>query len=163
MQHPLQSLQEMSRSRYTPEQKQEAIDLATTVGTAEASRRTGINSGTIGSWLTRAGLANADPEGRAERIRAAHETWVERRADLGNRMGEVAADALEQISGFVNDPRRTREARELATTLAVLVDKAQLLSGAATARTETTATEPAASHDTAIEDARNRARNLRAV
>lgn len=150
------------KPRHTPEQKQEAIDLATTVGKAEAARRTGISPGTIGSWLTRAGLSNADPEGRAQRITVAQETWVERRADLGNRMGEIASDALEAIAERLADGK-TSGVRDLSATLAVLVDKAQLLSGAATARTEATATEPAASHDTAIEDARNRARSLRAV
>lgn len=148
------------RTRHTPEQRAEAIHLATTVGKAEAARRTGISSGTIGSWLTREGLTNADPEGRAEHIEVAQQTWVQRRADLGNRMGEVATDSLEALAGHVA-AGQTSKARELATTLAVLVDKAQLLAGAATSRTEVTSTPT--EHPSALDQARDRARGLRAV
>lgn len=123
------------RKRYTDEAKAEAIELATTVGRPEAARRTGIPAGTIGSWLTRAGLSNADPEGRRERIRVAHETWLQRRVELGNEMGVVAALALSEIPDRIARGDELA-AQRLASTMSALVDKAQLLSGDATERIE---------------------------
>ncbi len=47
------------------------------------------------------------------------------------RLGEVAAELLERV-----EKAEPGEAKALATALAILVDKAELLSGRATERTE---------------------------
>lgn len=136
----------MQRRRYSPDVKARAIELATTIGVPEAEAQTGVPRGTIGSWLTRAGLTNATDDAaanaRRQAIAVARETWTQRRAELGNRMGEVAAETLEALSVKVA-ASRSREARELAGALAVLVDKAQLLAGDATARVEQVGTTAA--------------------
>jgi len=51
----------VTRSKYSEEQKAEALSLVASYGVAEAAKRTGINSGTIGSWATRAGVTSPDP------------------------------------------------------------------------------------------------------
>jgi hypothetical protein len=116
---------------YTAEQKAEAIELAGDVGLREAARRLGIPPGTIGCWRSRTPGVVADSNAaRQVAIAAANTEWVERRVKLGNRMGEVAAEILERIATKYR--RDELAAQRLASTLRVLVDKAQLLTGGAT-------------------------------
>lgn len=125
----------MQRTRHPPEAKARALELLAEFGVAEAAERTGIPIGTIASWGHRAGVSSPCAEGYAERRAQLREAFATRRVSLGNRMGEVAAETLEQLDTHVR-AGKTRQARELAGALAVLVDKAQLLTGGATGRTE---------------------------
>lgn len=125
----------MPRTRYDPERKAEALELLATVGKAEAARRTGIPAGTIASWGSRGSVSAPPADATAAATAARLATWADRRAELGRRAGEVAALALEKI------PERIRQgdelaAQRLASTMAALVDKAQLLTGEATERVE---------------------------
>lgn len=100
---------------------------------ADTHRQTGIPKSTLSGWAKRAGL----DLGRTSRkmTEVAEQRWAERRVLLADRIGQVTDLALEQATGFLSEGR-PREAKDAALTLAILVDKAQLLTGAATARTE---------------------------
>lgn len=123
-------MQPMQRTRYSPEQKAEALELLATVGKAEAARRTGIPPGTIASWGSRNGVRAVDDE----RVHAARQAWAERRAVLADTLGEVADQATAKLKQMIVDDEVS--AAELVRAIAVVVDRAQLLSGDATERTE---------------------------
>lgn len=143
--------------RYTDAERQAAMDLAASRGYRYAADESGVPIGTLKSWMRRNGR-QVNPERRdalEAQVRTASLHWEARRADLANQAGEVAALALARtrdlIEGQTIDGKdvMTRgpggrlvvvtmhEARAAAATFATLADKAQLLSGGATARTET--------------------------
>lgn len=123
-------MQPMQRTRYSPEQKAEALELLATVGKAEAARRTGIPPGTIASWGSRNGVRAVDDE----RVHAARQAWAERRAVLADTLGEVADQATAKLKQMIVADEVS--AAELVRAIAVVVDRAQLLSGDVTERTE---------------------------
>lgn len=118
---------------YTDEQRAEALKLYRELGPAEASRRTGVKSATIRSWAHRSGEAGSEG---AEQTRAATETarlsWAQRRAELTDETGAVAAAILDRIKVS----KRSSDARALAQAFSVLIDRAQLLDGGVTSRVE---------------------------
>lgn len=129
----------MQRTRYSLEQKAEALQLLARLGPHEASRLTDIPVGTISSWGTRAGVKGPEEfTGRQKAVAAKQVAFAERRVDLGNRIGEIATKIAERIDDELEHgvKREGQLVRNLAGSLAVLVDKAQLLSGGATVRTE---------------------------
>jgi len=124
---------------YTPEQREEALRLIAEVGPAEASRRLEIPAGTIRSWAWRHGVATPVPE--SERTRAATDaaklSWAQRRLELGRETGAVASELLDRI----REATKAADVRSLATAFGVVVEKAQLLDGAATERVEISESE----------------------
>lgn len=62
-------------------------------------------------------------------------TWVARRVPMASEIGDAAQKALVLVHGAL-DEGKSREAKELATTMAILIDKAQLLAGGPTSRSE---------------------------
>ena len=69
----------MARSKYTDDQKAEALRLYETEGPAEAARRTGINKNTIASWAARKGLQTDAPARLAAAVEMARLTREEKR------------------------------------------------------------------------------------
>lgn len=134
---------------YTDEEKQEALELYRQHGPADASRRTGIKSATIRSWAHRNGEAGSEG---AEQTRAATETarlsWAQRRAELTDETGAVAAAILDRIKVS----RRSSDARALAQAFSVLIDRAQLLDGGATSRVEVSDPEDLAARVRGLRD-----------
>jgi hypothetical protein len=121
--------------RCTAEQKAEALAILAAHGKAEAARRTGIPAGTIASWGSRHGITSP-PAAELEKANAAKTlAWEDRKITMAQRLGEVAGKALDRIAERVEADRLTG-IRDLATTMAICVDKAQLLAGGATTRTE---------------------------
>lgn len=123
----------MGRTRYDEATKARAVALAAEVGCAEAGRRLGIPGGTVASWFSRAGLASLQRETTEAAVEAKRLLWEERRSAMVHQIGEVASMALEQVKAEIEDGK-LRNAKDAATTMAILVDKAQLLSGGSTAR-----------------------------
>lgn len=126
----------MQRTKHPPERRAEALRLLAEVGLAEASRRCGIAPGTIASWGHRNGVhapSVANMEAIHERKQIA---WAERKLVLGQKLGELASKAALRIEQRLDADRDVRSARDLAATMAVLVDKAQLLTGGVTSRAE---------------------------
>lgn len=124
---------------WSPEQRAHALKLlqAPDANLDDVTNTTGIPKSTLSRWAKAEGidlLARSQAK-TAAASNAARAKWAERRADLADRIGQVTDLALEQATGFLA-AGRPREAKDAALTLAILVDKAQLLTGAATARTE---------------------------
>ncbi|QQS25164.1 MAG: hypothetical protein IPM43_01870 [Actinomycetota bacterium] len=129
----------MPRTRYLPEQKAEALQLVASLGQAEAARISGIPFGTVCSWASRAGLKGPEEfVGRQKAVAAKRVAFAERRVDLGNRIGDLAAKIADRIDAELETGTRRdyQSIRNLSGSLSVLVDKAQLLSGGVTTRTE---------------------------
>lgn len=147
----------MTRRSYTDEQKAEALALYAEHGAAETARRTGITSGTIQSWASRSGVATTCNERTAAAVEAAQQQWAERRLAMVHEMGRVAAKAL-RVAEHNLDEGTTSKAKDAATTMAILVDKAQLLGGDATQRHESRELR-----NQLLEQARQHSTGLRAV
>lgn len=122
----------MGRTRYDDEQKREAVELALEHGKAEASRRTGIPAGTIGSWMSRAGVATdaAANLSAANAVRLAQ--MEDRRTRLADRLLEIAELSTEHAVTIMGKAKLS----EVVGLFTRAIHDHQLLSGAATARTE---------------------------
>lgn len=146
------------RSRTTPEQKAEALDLLTTLGLAEAVRRTGIPKGTIASWGARAGVQTAGADALKPAIEAAATSILQRKQalaiglldDIARLRAELFAPVLERkvviVKGGTADPCTVAEIvdvkherpspsdqKQLMVACAVAIDKVQILTGGLTA------------------------------
>lgn len=130
----------MQRMQYTEAQRDEALRLLAEVGKAEASRATGIPAGTIASWGHRNGVTAPSPEqlsaGMAAMAAVRTETWQVRKVALGEKLGTLCEKMATKIDERL-DEDSLRGVRDLAASIAILVDRAQLLTGGATQRTET--------------------------
>lgn len=131
----------MARRAYTPEEKANALELYATLGAAETARRTGISQGTLQSWAHRNGVQSVATERTRVAVEAARVRWEERRLAMVHEMGRVATLALTKAEEML-EAGTTSKAKDATTMMAILVDKAQLLSGAATSRTEVTERTP---------------------
>lgn len=132
----------MQRLQYTDEQRDEALALLAEVGTAEASRRTGIPKGTIASWGHRAGVNGPEVRNVTEAARmVTAATLAERKAQLAGDLRSLAAKAVAKLAEKIDADEVSP--RDLVSALTAAVDRLQLLTGEATARIEQTGTEPA--------------------
>lgn len=123
-------------AQWSEQAKTDALDQLRNGNTlAQAHHDTGIPKPTLIRWAKTEGI---EVERSTTRTAAATEAtvarWAERRAKLADEAGEVAALTLARIKDLV--PVDALEAQRLATVFGVTLDKAQLLTGAATARTE---------------------------
>lgn len=147
----------MARRAYTAEQREEALALYREHGAAEAARRTGVTAGTIRAWASRGDVATERAEHQRAHIEAARLRWEERRTTMAHEIGETASRALDHVTTSI-DSGKARDAKDYATTMAILVDKAQLLSGGATSRFGNPEERRGA-----LDEARERGRHLAAV
>jgi hypothetical protein len=125
----------MPAAKWTAEQKTEALRLYETEGLKAATEETGIPAATIRSLAHRSGVAARCTEQRRVNVEATKLVWAERRGVMVEEIGAVAHMALAQTVAAL-ELGKSRDAKDLATTMAILVDKAQLLSGGATSRSE---------------------------
>ncbi len=130
--------------QWSAQDRQRAIELAREVGKTEAARQLGMPAGTIASWLHRAGIGVA-PE-MTERMALAtavrQVTMAERKAVLAERLATLAEKATASLAAKIEADEVS--ARDLVSAMTAAIDRLQLLTGEATARTETTlAGEPA--------------------
>lgn len=131
--------QPAGQRRYSVAERQEGLALAGQVGFAEAGRQLEIPDGTLRSWARRAaGALEVVTAGVALSPVEAALPWPERRAVLLPRIGEVAAEAVEAAQRAI-EAGKGREAQSFAVAAGILIDKAQLLGGGATSRSESTA------------------------
>lgn len=125
--------------KWSPSQKSEALAIAAERGAAAASRETGIPAGSIRAWVSvaTASVVALVPDAAVQVVDAdgALRAWRERRPALLNACSVGAHEAVEACRRAVAEDRG-RDARDLSVACGVLIDKAQLLAGAATARTE---------------------------
>jgi len=140
-----------------PEQKAEALRLLAEVGVGEASRRTGIPSGTIASWGHREGVTSPGIEAQRTLIESGQIAWAERRMTLADRFGEVADKAARVLLERLDHPDVT--VPQVISVIEAAVGKAQLLTGGSTSREEQVLT----GKDQLIEEAETRAQHLRSA
>lgn len=158
----------MTRRRWTHQQRDEALALMAEHGASEASRRTGIPSGTIASWAHRTGVSGPEPAklaaatatrlqgvaerktelasnliGDAERLRAQLFAPVVEKKAMTVSGGHGSGSNIEVAEVDLSHPVPADQKR-IAEALAVLLEKALLLLGDATERVEqhTTSTAP---------------------
>jgi hypothetical protein len=134
----------VARQSYTPEQKRHALELVAAHGLAEAHRRSGIPKQTLSRWSSEEGVDVGTY--RAQTLAASEArrlSWEERRTTITLDMGDAAADALRLVKRGLKDGISAAEAsmstadlKNYATIAAIMVDKAQLLTGGATTRAE---------------------------
>jgi hypothetical protein len=122
-------------SEYQPELKAQALAIYADHGGAEASRETGVPATTIRSWAHRAGVATVATEKTRAATEAARLRWEERRLELAHQVGEQAEEALDRVAKEITSGNAA-DAKNMATTLGILIDKAQLLTGGTTNRHE---------------------------
>lgn len=103
--------------RYTKRQKVTAVIAAEMSSVAAAAEQTGIPERTIGYWLDKPEFA---------------ELRTKTREDLAAGFHVIAHQAQERLQALIP----TMEPRDLTILLGIATDKGQLLSGAATERTE---------------------------
>ncbi|MDQ6607743.1 MAG: hypothetical protein M3Z06_14505 [Actinomycetota bacterium] len=123
----------MARTAHTKLERETALELYRQHGGGEAARRTGINPATIRQWAKRSGVTVTRAASARAGTEAARLTWAQRKAELTVTSGELAAELLAKIR-----EASARNSRDLAATYAIVVDRAQLLSGEATQRIEAT-------------------------
>lgn len=133
------------RRRWPDEIRQRALELYVEFGPADAARLLAsdghhVPPNTIKAWASRAGLATVATQ-KTEAATAAKRAKFElQRAGFADRMGNL-------IDGLLDTAEEALAAGDLqavkiaAVSAAVYVDKAQLLSGGATTRTETASEE----------------------
>lgn len=105
--------------RYTAEQKADAVGLSMSVGVLEAARRLGIPHRNISAW-------RVHPDFQS--IVASH------RVELARRLNEAYTLALEEVMQGLRNPKALLGHK--AKALEVLGNQRALISGEATARTE---------------------------
>lgn len=153
----------MPRRDYTDAEKAEALERYRVDGPKAAAAALGISASTITGWAKAAGV-------RTERLENAQARVEARRTDLHARRLALAADLLDDIARFrgqlfapcverkamnvsdgpigshveivdIDRPKPTfAEQTKIMTSIGIAVDKAQLLAGEATSRTEVTGT-----------------------
>ena len=143
---------------YTDEQKAEAVEVYRTEGMAAAHKASGVPKPSIKRWADERGVTA--PE-RSEQTRAATEArqaeWAERQPQIVRDFALLAELSVNAAISCVLDGS-SNKAKDFATTAAISVDKAALLSGEPTERREMTARR-----DEMLQAARENSRGLRVV
>lgn len=109
-------------SRYTDQDRQNALHLYTEHGTAETSRQTGIPERTIVRWANQAGLVSHADRKKTQAAREA------RRSRIRDLLLEKTETLLESMD--------SSNAGKLAVPIGILIDKYRLEMGEATSRSE---------------------------
>lgn len=133
------------RRRWSDDIKRRALELYVEFGPADAARLLAsdghhVPAKTIAYWARQAGIQSDGAQKTAAATAAAHARFELRRAGFADRMGNL-------IDGLLDTAEQSLAAGDLqsvkvaAVAAAVFVDKAQLLSGGATARTEAASEE----------------------
>ena len=110
---------------------------------ASVAKAAGVNPTTLYRWAKKdevdlSARHGAQPEKAATATEGARRAWAGRKATMADEIGEAAQKAL-TVCAYMLDVEDVRKAKDAALTLAILVDKAQLLSGAETSRNGVTA------------------------
>lgn len=156
----------MARRTFTDEQRAEALALYAEHGAAEAARMMGIAKGTVMSWASRAGLAMHATETTTVATEASLASLAQRKAQLASDlMGDIErlrkqlfAPCVERkvvtLSGgqtgsstwdivdIEHEQPSFTDQRACMTSIAIAVDKVQILTGEATERVDHRHTTP---------------------
>lgn len=120
--------------RTTPEHRAEVVAYAAEHGTPQAAQHYGHKAETIRSWCSRAGIATvAATESTRAATEARKATMEQRRTRLADRLLELAEMSTDAAAKLIGEA----SLRDLVGALDYGIKNSQLLSGQATARTET--------------------------
>lgn len=156
----------MSRRTYTPEQRAEALALYEEHGPREAARRCGIDATNITRWAKAAGVVTRAIETKGVAIKASVLSMEQRKLNLAaglmddierlraqlwapcvERKAMVVAQGLNagsaiEVAEVEHDQPTFGDQKSIMTSLAIAVDKVQILTGDVTARTEHVGDDP---------------------
>lgn len=128
----------------TPDQREPYLDQLQEPGASATviAKAAGVTTRTLYRWAKDAGIDVAARHTTPSKTSAANEatrqSWASRKATMADEIGTAAGEAL-AICRMALTGGAVRNAKDAALTLAILVDKAQLLSGAETSRNGVTA------------------------
>jgi hypothetical protein len=128
----------MAKSPYPASVRAEALALAAEVGFVAAGAQLSLNAATIRSWARRS-LVSAEAAGvevvLPQNARGVAASWSERAPVLLDGFSQAAGEAL-QASRQAVKAGKARDAKDYAITAAIATEKALLLGGQATSRSE---------------------------
>src|SRR4051794_35985930 len=113
---------------FTDEQKAQALELYRTEGPTAAAATLGCSKSTVTTWAKKAGIACEATSRTTAATKALEQRWAQRRAEVVHELGAAAEEALAKARKALAD-NQARPAQAFATTMAILIDKAQLLDG----------------------------------
>ncbi len=123
-------------TRWSDEQRTHALDqLRNATPLTDVAKTTGIPKQTLSGWAKAEGLdLNGLSEAKTRGAVAAHQRkWAEVRAELADQSGDAARRLLAIISRAIDSGdlgiTSARDAKDAATAMAILIDKAQVLVG----------------------------------
>jgi transposase-like protein len=126
-----------AKERHPRELKERALALAADFGVGRAARETGLSENTIKSWQQRAS-ARAHRELTRQHLVMpvrAGQPWPERRKLLLGALAELAEESVAAARLSVSEGR-SKAASEFSSVAARALDKAMLLGGEPTSRSE---------------------------
>lgn len=135
------------RQAFPADVRAKALAIYLESGPAEASRQTGVPTGTVSQWARRKGVTltrSLQTLGATEASKTSRESRLER---LAETLVTIAYDRAEWIK--LQAP--SEDTRAPMTVAAIAIDKAQLLTGKATVRVETVTPEVAAEYTNLLE------------
>jgi len=117
--------------------KAAALERAATVGPGRASRELNISENTIKSWMSRASRKAHAELARANLVMPVRVglSWADRRDRILPALGELAEEAI-AASRLAVQENRAKCASDFASVAARMLDKAALLGGEVTSRSE---------------------------
>lgn len=124
----------MTSKQWTDDERDAILDQVR-AGTSyrTISESTGAGIATISRWATRAGIEPAGAEQVEAAVNARLVAWTHRRSQLTDRLGEIIEGLLDRVE---DTESAAKDVRDHVWSAAVLIDKAQLLSGSPTSRRE---------------------------
>lgn len=117
--------------------KSDVVRYADRLGSKAAAERYGVSTRSIYRWRLEKQMAVEahDDLPPATDLALRSPDWLARREALGNRYGDIAVEAVEMAAQFINE-REPDKAQKSLISAGIATDKAQLLRGAATNRSE---------------------------
>ena len=122
----------MPQQAWAPDVRERALAIYLELGNAEASRQTGVPKGTIAAWAHRKGVQTHAPETLARAVETSEARREMNLAELAEDLVVIARERAKRLRQSIT----ANSEREIAQVMAIAIDKAQLLTGKPTARTE---------------------------
>lgn len=138
-----------SKGQYSKKARETALKLYVEDGPGAAAKETGISRSTISKWATRAGVADDRTKSTQKATEAAAAEAARQREQIKVECRRQALEMIRRLGirheYFVGKEGTRRDldlptasdVREYSVAIGVLIDKAELLDGRATDRTET--------------------------
>ncbi len=123
----------MPKAAWAPDVRERALAIYLERGPAEASRQTGVPTGTVSQWARRRGVTNT----RYLQTTAASQAHVASAEERMTRIAVNLARIADDRTQWIADQPADKDVVRPMTVAAIAIDKAQLLTGKATARVET--------------------------